>query len=151
MHIMIAVDGTSSAEHAAEAAAHLFGAEARYTVVSVGKWPAALVAPPAGVMPAYVHVDLGPVPPAEDLADDGAADAAEAVAAQIPGETEVLTPTGDPGPVLVTLAEDRNADVIVIGFQDRSWWSRLLEPSVGSHLIEHAPCPVLVVRPPEDA
>ena len=49
-----------------------------------------------------------------------------------------LNPVGDPADELLKAASTLGADVIVIGTQPNG--------SVGSRLLEHAPCDVLVVR-----
>jgi nucleotide-binding universal stress UspA family protein len=56
---------------------------------------------------------------------------------------------GFPSPVL--LAESGNADLIVIGSRDSGRALGLLVGSTGLELAAHARCPVVVVRPGEDA
>jgi nucleotide-binding universal stress UspA family protein len=76
-------------------------------------------------------------------------DAEETVAEsahQLHDHAERIVETGAPADVICRVAEDRNVDLIVIGSHDRNWFSRLITPSVRNHVIDHAPCPVLVVR-----
>jgi len=47
---------------------------------------------------------------------------------------------------IVNLAENRSVDLIVIGTRGRTGFKRLLMGSVSSGVINHAQCPVLVVR-----
>ncbi|MDW3221156.1 MAG: universal stress protein [Acidimicrobiales bacterium] len=56
------------------------------------------------------------------------------------------TATGDPATTIVEVAEEIGADLIVVGTGDRSWLSRLLNPSVSAGVLRDASCPVLVVR-----
>jgi nucleotide-binding universal stress UspA family protein len=55
---------------------------------------------------------------------------------------------GDPRDVLVTLATQKHADLVVIGSHGRSGVGKLLLGSVAHHVITHAPCSVMVVKPP---
>lgn len=53
---------------------------------------------------------------------------------------------GSPGPVLLELARDLAADLIVVGTHGRSGMSRLVMGSVAEEVVRDAPCNVLVVR-----
>jgi nucleotide-binding universal stress UspA family protein len=57
---------------------------------------------------------------------------------------------GDPGDMIVSAAEAENADMVVVGSHGRGAVGRLFLGSVSEHVVRHAPCPVLVVRPRED-
>ena len=54
--------------------------------------------------------------------------------------------TGHPGDQIVRHAEDWKADLIVIGHRGRTFLDRLLLGSVAGHVINHAPCAVMVAR-----
>ncbi|HET6424733.1 MAG TPA: universal stress protein [Planctomycetaceae bacterium] len=72
----------------------------------------------------------------------------EALAADITDltvETHVLG--GSPGPSIVALANDRNADLIVMETHGRSGINRLVMGSVAEYVLRHSPCPVLTMRP----
>ena len=62
-------------------------------------------------------------------------------------ETEARVAPGDPGAVIVETAEKEKADLVVVGSHGRSGFSKLLMGSVASHVVTHAPCSVLVVKP----
>jgi nucleotide-binding universal stress UspA family protein len=53
---------------------------------------------------------------------------------------------GDPTRELIAEAEDRNADLVVVGSRGHGRLAGLLLGSVAQKLVSHAPCPVLVVR-----
>lgn len=55
---------------------------------------------------------------------------------------------GDPAEKIVRLAEDRHADLIVMGSHGRTGLRRLLAGSVAEAVMRTAPCPVLTVRMP---
>lgn len=81
-----------------------------------------------------------------------AADAAEqlraSVSAALGDSPPVLVETavieGRPAPVL--LAEARDADLLVVGSHGRGHFAGMLVGSVSTHCVEHAACPVVVVR-----
>lgn len=72
----------------------------------------------------------------------------EATAARItevPVETDVLI--GEPGHMIVALAEKISADLVVMGTHGRGGVSRLLLGSVADYVLRHASCPVLTIKP----
>ena len=56
---------------------------------------------------------------------------------------------GDPGDMIVSAAEAEHVDMVVVGSHGRGAVGRLFLGSVSEHVVRHAPCPVLVVRPRE--
>jgi nucleotide-binding universal stress UspA family protein len=60
---------------------------------------------------------------------------------------EFLVWDGDPGGSIAAAAEAEQADLIVVGTRGRSGAGRMLLGSVSDHVVRHATCPVLVVRP----
>lgn len=56
---------------------------------------------------------------------------------------------GDPGDMIVAAAEAEHADMVIVGSHGRGAVGRLFLGSVSEHVVRHAPCPVLVVRPRE--
>lgn len=54
---------------------------------------------------------------------------------------------GDPGERLIEEARQRDIDLIVVGSHGRTGLGKLVMGSVASHVVTHAPCSVLVVRP----
>ncbi len=60
---------------------------------------------------------------------------------------EFLVWEGDPGDSIAAAAEAEHADIVVVGTRGRSGAERMLLGSVSDHVVRHADCPVLVVRP----
>jgi len=59
---------------------------------------------------------------------------------------EFLVDIGDPHNVLLTMATQYKADLIVVATHGRSGLAHLVIGSVAEKLIRHAPCPLFVVR-----
>ncbi|MBX3294350.1 MAG: universal stress protein [Acidobacteria bacterium] len=55
---------------------------------------------------------------------------------------------GSPESRIVETAEEWGSDLIVVGSHGYSRWERLLLGSVSQSVVHHAPCSVMVVRPP---
>jgi nucleotide-binding universal stress UspA family protein len=62
-------------------------------------------------------------------------------------EVSFLVWTGDPGDMIVEAAEAEHVDMVLVGSHGRGAVGRLFLGSVSEHVVRHAPCPVLVVRP----
>jgi nucleotide-binding universal stress UspA family protein len=63
----------------------------------------------------------------------------------VPVDTQVLS---EPvGPAIVAVARDCQADLIVMATHGRTGVKRLLLGSVAEHVLRHASCPVLTVKP----
>ena len=144
--ILVAVDGSDNAARAAKAAitlAEKFGAE--------------LIIFLAIQTPFYSFAQDGLAIPTDVLKDY--VTAAREDAKIIVGKLEQLAGTAHVKAVsviqentfsvveaIVNLAASRNVDLIVIGTRGRTGFKKLLMGSVSSGVMNHAPCPVLVVR-----
>jgi nucleotide-binding universal stress UspA family protein len=64
-------------------------------------------------------------------------------------EVSFLVWTGDPGDMIVEAAQAERADMVLVGSHGRGAVGRFFLGSVSEHVVRHAPCPVLVVRPVE--
>jgi nucleotide-binding universal stress UspA family protein len=62
-------------------------------------------------------------------------------------EVETIFTEGDPSHEIVCIAEELNADLIVLGTHGYSGWERLTLGSVAEFVVKYAPCPVFTVRP----
>lgn len=141
MKVLIAVDDSQEARQAVDVAYRFFGPDADYSILSVGDRPPIYVGGyGAGAMPTAADLTLQ-----LDAAHAAAEAAVSQAAVRIPGaETDVED--GSPGATICQFAAEHESDVIAIGSHDRNFFARLFDPSVGRHVIHHAPCPVLVVR-----
>jgi universal stress protein A len=64
----------------------------------------------------------------------------------VPEGTDHLVRVGHPVDIILQVARDRPADLVVIGSHGRSGLGRVLLGSVAESVVRQAPCPVLVVR-----
>jgi nucleotide-binding universal stress UspA family protein len=56
---------------------------------------------------------------------------------------------GPPSREIIAAAREWNADLLVLGTHGRSGLARMVLGSTAEAVLRHAPCPVVVVRPPE--
>ena len=140
--ILLATDGSPSAEAATREAidlAHAF--RAQLVVASVAQ----PVLPTYGSYYGYTEIaaDLHKTE-TEHVAQTLAAVRERALAAGVECETVALdgSPTGEE---ICRLAEERGPRLVVVGAHGWGRLGRLLHGSVSTHVLHHAPCPVLVV------
>lgn len=142
--IVVGTDGSATAERAVEQAAALAAADgARLVVVSAytpGEGPASDVA--VDTVPSDIRFTLTDRVQAEELAERGRVVAKQAGVAKV----VVQALAGDPASVLLTAAEDVNADLIVVGSKGLTSHAHLILGSVASSVAHHAPCDVLVAH-----
>jgi len=136
-HIVLGIDGSAHAAKAADVTAELaktVGSEV--LVVHVLERIAASKGAPA--------TDVETAHDASSLVEEVAA---RLTTAGISAKGKVvLAPSGRIVPEILGVAEDAEADLIIVGSRGLSDFSGLLVGSVSHKLIQHAPCPVLVVR-----
>jgi nucleotide-binding universal stress UspA family protein len=146
--IVVGVDGSPASN-----AALRFGAEEAelrgWKLVAVHAW---LFVPPAPLgEPALV-----PLPAIDTTGDlDAYRDAAEA---ELDAALAGAFPEGPPVEIERRLVEDdpaialegeaKGADLVVVGSRGRSGVAAAILGSVSRHVVEHAPCPVVVVKLP---
>ena len=61
-------------------------------------------------------------------------------------EVETSAREGDAAKVILDVAQEQNADLIVVGARGLTGFERFLLGSVSSKLSHHAPCSVMIVR-----
>jgi nucleotide-binding universal stress UspA family protein len=71
--------------------------------------------------------------------------AVEAVG-QIQGEIHTELIEGSPAEAIISVAQTRKSDVIVMGSRGMGKLGSLLLGSTSQNVVSHAPCPVLIVR-----
>jgi nucleotide-binding universal stress UspA family protein len=144
--ILAATDFSPGGDAAARQAFSLAaGGECRIVLAHVIE----LASPPN---PLYAHYAVGSVPSPEQL-ERIKAEAMRALEALVPAgarshglKLKLEVRAGHPVEVLLDLAKQVAADVIVIGDSGRGTLSRALLGSVADRLVHHAPCSVLVAR-----
>ena len=151
--IGVGYDGTEGAQRALDRAAEVAKAfSAKLIVVSVAELPAS----PPPPYPVGPTVGLGAVPledsPLLDLTpEDVVGRLLEEARGRVSGiEAEFEARGGDPESALIAVADQRGADLLVVGTREPGFLSRLLEGSVSADLARRAHCDVLVVHPRHD-
>lgn len=61
-------------------------------------------------------------------------------------EAELVQSVGQPADAIVALAEERDADLIVVGMRKKGFFERLVEGSVAQNVMRRATCDVLAVH-----
>jgi nucleotide-binding universal stress UspA family protein len=141
--IATAIDGSDHAASALRVAIDLaLRYEARLTVVAVAPITPALVMPNEPMLPPLLPEST--VPQYRALVDAAVQQAQAAGVHAVDGVCE----EGAAVDGLLGFLESHPVDLFVIGSRGLSAAKRLLLGSVSSALVNRAPCPVLVVRPP---
>lgn len=84
------------------------------------------------------------VNPREDV--DGTLSEAAAEIRKAGVDVEVFPRQGDPADAILDVAEERDADLIVVGNKGMTGAKRFLLGSVPNRISHHAPCSVLIIR-----
>ena len=71
-----------------------------------------------------------------------------AVFAQAGVAVDVYAQLGDPADAILDVAEEHNADLIIVGNRGRTGAKRFLLGSVPNRISHYAPCAVLIIRTP---
>jgi nucleotide-binding universal stress UspA family protein len=117
------------------------------TVEVVHSWSPPLSALPFGAT-LVIPVDEAAIDAAARASVDEVVDAALAeMDARPPAVLRTILP-GGPSTTLVEVSE--GADMLVVGSHGRTGLRRMVLGSVAMACVNHAPCPVVVVRAPED-
>lgn len=82
--------------------------------------------------------------PREDV--DATLEAAATIARAAGVKVELSSRQGDPADAILDVAEERDADLIVVGNKGMTGAKRFLLGSVPNKVSHHAPCSVLIVR-----
>lgn len=150
--ILVASDGSEHAIHAASFAGELARtSQASVEVVTVhsteilnvqllgvGAWPGGVPASSVSVDEIRENV--------EAAAKTEVFEPAIKALGDLPSEPECYQQWGHPGEIICERANDIKADLIVIGSRGRSIFTKLMLGSVTIQVLNHADCPVTVVR-----
>jgi nucleotide-binding universal stress UspA family protein len=82
--------------------------------------------------------------PREDV--DAKLEAAAAIAREAGVQAELRPRQGDPADAILDVAEEHDADLIVVGNKGMTGAKRFLLGSVPNKVSHHAPCSVLIIR-----
>ena len=144
--VLLATDGSDVATAAMAKGVALLGHGHRFITLAVV--PPVFV-PTASVSPMDTHPTLADPELEHELeAEQRAAQDTEVheLDAVLGITAEHLIETGEPGPTICDVADAVGAEIIVIGSHGHGWLKRVLMGSVSTHVLHHAPCPVLVIR-----
>jgi len=143
MRVLLALDGSPSSEAARQAVESLV-------------WPSGSVVQVVGVIEPFA--DLGPpmvLAMSDTRVDEQAADelwkVLEEAAASISNEritARARVLVGRPATSIVDFATEMRAELIVVGSRGRGPLKSMVLGSVSAEVVDHAPCPVFVVRGP---
>jgi nucleotide-binding universal stress UspA family protein len=84
------------------------------------------------------------ISPREDV--DTALQAAAGIAAEAGVQADVYARQGDPADAILDVAEEREADLVIVGNKGMTGAKRFLLGSVPNKVSHHAPCSVLIIR-----
>ena len=144
--IVVGVDGSDASNEALRWAAE----EARLrsaALVAVHAW--SFVPPQPIGDPGMLAVPAGDLPGQLDAESEAAQTALDSAVEDVLGadpavDLERKLVEGDAGEVLA--AESKAADLLVVGSHGRSGFKAALLGSVSRHVVDHAACPVVVVK-----
>jgi nucleotide-binding universal stress UspA family protein len=134
MRILFGYDGSAYAKRALRYAKRL-GADAEVAVITVA--PVLIEAPRTEEFEDPGHDTREARRHLED---------AQAILSEDGVTAELVAAVGNPAAEIIGAAEERGADLIVVGHRGRSAISRFIEGSVSDRVVRHASCDVLVVR-----
>ena len=103
---------------------------------------------------AWIDVYAEGVPTWRERAEEASERLLERIVAEVPDameldEIELTSFEGPPAAVLHDLGGE--ADLVVVGTRGRGGFKELLLGSVSHQVVQHSPCPVVVVPPPRKA
>ena len=137
-HILLGVDGSEHALHAAKTAADLARSLQSETLRIVVAYDSV---PPYLGEPNMQTAISARMKEAEKILQK-----AVGVVGEIPGEIHTETLEGPPAEAILDVANTRKCDLIVMGSRGLGRLTGLLIGSQSQKVVQHAPCPILIVR-----
>ena len=141
--IVVGTDGSNTAQEAVRQASELAGALGAkvYLVSAYEPVPEGRLRDERQVLPADLQWMVNPREDVEETLDQAAG------ALKASGiEVETLPREGDPADAILDVAEEKNADLIVVGNKGMTGAKRFLLGSVPNKVSHHAPCSVMIIR-----
>lgn len=136
-HILVAVDGSDGSKRAISLAREIATAkQARLTLLHVVEPPASFPLEAYGLTRAQVY----------ETQLQGARALLEAVASDLPMQVEQVIESGAPAETICAQAEERRADLVVLGSRGMGAVGRWLLGSVSDRVVHLSKKPVLVAR-----
>jgi nucleotide-binding universal stress UspA family protein len=151
--ILAGYDGTLSAERALRRAAQLAGAfGSKVVVVSVASPRPVATLGAFGLVPYYSYgtEGIGEVPHADEMLWQQHREHVQSFFADAEIAVEFAGAVGYPAEEIVELAEQEQADLIVVGTREPGFVERLLRGSVSQGVARRAHCDVLIVHPGDE-
>jgi nucleotide-binding universal stress UspA family protein len=136
--ILVAVDGSTYAEHAVE-----------YSAMLANKFGSEVVIIHAVVNPMYTYEGIMLSPPLEQLEKAGreVLDRSKALAEKSSVQVKTRLVVGHPAEEIAKVANEEGFDLLVVGSRGLSTVRAFLLGSVSEKLSRLAKCPVLIVKP----
>jgi nucleotide-binding universal stress UspA family protein len=149
MKILVATDDSVFSDAAVEMASSIFSRRKDLSVkiVSAYETPAAIAAEPFSV-PADVFQEIADMERARSencITHAISLFRTRAESADI--QLSSCVGLGRPASVIIDVAGEWGADLIIVGSHGSGLWKRAMLGSVSDAVVHHAPCSVLVVRP----
>ena len=141
--IVVGTDGSSTAQEAVRQATELaraLGAKV-YLVSAYEPVPEGRLRDERQSVPADLQWMVNPREDVEETLDEGAGTLKESGI-----EVETMAREGDPADAILDVAEEKGADLIVVGNKGMTGAKRFLLGSVPNKVSHHAPCSVMIIR-----
>ncbi|MGH9171642.1 MAG: universal stress protein [Acidimicrobiales bacterium] len=147
--VLVATTGTGFDDGAIARALRLLGPDHQFLFLCVyhDAVPALAMAP--GGITGPIPLDQPTLDQMQVDAKQQAEQAVRGSAAVFGGEAEVRVEQGNPGDTICAVAAAEEVDLIVVGSHHIGALTRILGRSVSEDVAQHAPCPVLVIPPPD--
>lgn len=146
MKILIATDGSDFSKEAVLLACQTLIQPAKTEVKVVSVFQPYISTDPLTQSAAYSQDFVNAM---QSIAETSTTEAVSAIQHYFPNDKINLTflvKSGIADQVIIEVAQEWNADVIVVGSHGRGFWGRVMVGSVSDSLVHHAPCSVVVVR-----
>ena len=141
--IIVGTDGSSTAQEAVRQAIELaraLGAKV-YLVSAYESVPEGRLRDERQQVPEDLQWMVNPREDVEDTLEDGAKSLGASGV-----DVETMAREGDPADAILDVAEEKDADLIVVGNKGMTGAKRFLLGSVPNKVSHHAPCSVMIIR-----